>query len=50
MIIKFLIGGAYIGGFIFSVALFVNLLIFSPWLLCKMHDRIYDYYEEKRRK
>ena len=41
MIIKFLIGGACIGGLIFIAALFVTLLFL---LLCK----IQDYYEEKR--
>ena len=41
LIIKFLVGGAIIGAFIFIAALFVTLLFL---LLCKIED----YYEEKR--
>ena len=40
LVIKFLVGGAFLGVTIFIAALFVTLLFL---LLCKIHD----YYEEK---
>lgn len=41
MIIKFLVGGTFLGVTVFIAALFVTLLFL---LLCKIED----YYEEKR--